>query len=66
MTDAELKARRAALQIEIAGIDSQLDANYRAGLAARAEAGKDDPTSGFYQGFARDPWGYPLDPLMND
>ncbi len=34
--------------------------------AARAEAGKNDPTSGFYTGYAKDAWGYPLDPLLND
>lgn len=34
--------------------------------AARAEAGKNDPASGFYTGYAKDAWGYPLDPLLND
>lgn len=37
-----------------------------AAMATRREAGKNDPTSGFYEGYTKDAWGYPLDPLMND
>lgn len=35
-------------------------------MDARREAGRNDPSSGFYEGYARDAWGYPLDPLMCD
>ncbi len=47
-------------------LKSELQQVSEAENAARAEAGKNDPTSGFFAGYAKDAWGYPLDPLLND
>lgn len=56
----------AATETALGSLKGELKRASDAEHAARAEAGKNDPASGFYTGFARDPWGYPADPLLND
>jgi hypothetical protein len=65
-TTEQIKADITNAENGVYQLKQELRSMERAEMDARAEAGKNDPTSGFYTGYAKDAWGYPLDPLMND
>lgn len=63
---SEISSVEHSSALRIGRLRAELAQVRQVAMDARREAGKNDPTSGFYEGYARDAWGYPLDPLMCD